>query len=73
LDGRSQNFESYPAFFQLSKDYEYLKITNMKPNEKVNYILEADEELVNKASLDIHKSKGDKMKKNKRYIFESDD
>ena len=45
----------------------------MKPNEKVNYILEADEELVNNASLDIHKSKGDKMKKNKRYIFESDD
>ena len=45
----------------------------MKPNEKVNYILEADEEMVHKASLDAHKLKRDKIKKNKRYLFESDD
>jgi hypothetical protein len=41
----------------LSKDYKYFKITNRKPNEKIDYILEADPEVVRRATIDEYKLK----------------
>ena len=41
-----QNFSSFQGFIKLSQDGEYLNIINLKPNEKLKYVLEADPNIV---------------------------
>jgi len=55
LDSNVQNFTTFDAFIELSKDYKYIQIINRKPNEAVKYILEADPEKLKEARLKEHK------------------
>ena len=41
-----QNFSSFQGFIKLSQDGESLNIINLKPNEKLKYVLEADPNIV---------------------------
>ena len=49
VDDSVQNSSCFEAFLQLSEDEEFLMITNKKPDEDPEYILEADPEAVRNA------------------------
>ena len=46
IDDMVQNFSCFDAFLQLSEDEQHLIITNKKPVDNQEYILESDPEAV---------------------------
>jgi len=60
IDQSVQNFASYEAILELSKDGTRLNITNKKPIENPKYVLESDPAQVQKALEKFKQAKSDR-------------
>ena len=69
LEDSVQNFTSFQGYFQLTEDGEEFKITNLKPVEKLQYMLEEDSNLVEQERLrQLNLKRNDENQVDKDYM-----